>query len=72
MRLKTQKALRSVQARTKSAGKSIKKGVSPSWIEKQLVKIYLKGPQKLQYALARFGVNRVIKKKTSIGHIIKH
>jgi hypothetical protein len=34
-----------------------------SWVRKELVKLYLKSPAKVQFALAKFGVKRAIKRK---------
>ena len=33
------------------------------WVTKELMKLYLKSPAKVQFALAKFGVKRAIKRK---------
>lgn len=52
---------------------ALKKELSPSWLNKQLIKAYLKSPPKVQYALAKFGAKHALKKKKSdLEHILKH
>jgi hypothetical protein len=44
-----------------------------SWLKKQLVKLYLKAPPKVQLALARQGIRHVLKKKKAhLENVLKH
>ncbi len=51
----------------------IKKMKAPHWFKNSLYRLYLKSPHKLQYALARFGLRHIAKKKTNEAvEIIRH
>jgi hypothetical protein len=51
----------------------IKKLNGPSRLKKSLLNLYLKSPHKLQYALAKFGLRHIVKKKKSESvEIIRH
>lgn len=73
MRTESQKALKAGQTKIKATARSIKKEVKPSWFQKQMVKIYLKSPLKVQYVLAKYGIKHVVKKKKDgLEHMIRH
>lgn len=43
--------------------RSVQKKIAPSWVKKQLAKLYLKAPPKVQYKLARYGIKKAVEKK---------
>ncbi len=47
--------------------------IRPSWLEKKMIKLYLKSPAKVQYALAKYGLKHVIKKKKAdLEEMVRH
>ncbi|HXH76278.1 MAG TPA: hypothetical protein VNJ08_15005 [Bacteriovoracaceae bacterium] len=61
------------KAKMKATAKPVKREAGPSWLEKQLVKLYLKSPNKVQFALAKYGVKHVVKKKKAdLEEMLKH
>lgn len=51
----------------------LKKLKAPQWLKNSLYNLYLKSPHKLQYALAKFGIRHIVKKKSSDSvEIIRH
>lgn len=73
MREETREFLKDNLVRINQGVQKAKEKVDLGWFKETLVKLYLKSPPKIQFALAKYGVKAVLNKNTNKhDHLIKH
>ncbi len=73
MRGKASILLKNNLVRLNSGTRRIVKNLKPKWLTQKMVRVYLKSPPKIQFALAKFGIKHVlIKQKEEIEEPIRH
>ena len=73
MRDFTRPIIKNNLVRLNTGTRRVMKNLKPKWFTEKMVKVYLKSPPKIQFALAKFGIKHVlIKQKHEIEEPIRH
>ncbi len=73
MREETREFIKDNLVRINQGVQKAKRKVELGWFKETLVKLYLKSPPKVQFALAKYGVKAVLNKKNhDKDQLIKH
>ncbi len=73
MRDKTSILIKNNLVRLNTGAQRMVKNLKPKWLTEKMVRVYLKSPPKIQFALAKFGIKHVlVKQKEEIEEPIRH
>ena len=73
MRPETKEFLKDNLVRINELKQSAREKLGLTWVRQNLIKLYIKSPSKVQYALAKYAVKSLVhKKKAELEELIKH
>lgn len=72
MQTETKNLLKEILVRWNEKSQVVRDKLGLSPVKKSMIKMYLKAPYKIQYALAKFGLRLLAKKKTEQQEFIRH